>query len=347
MGFVTLGIFVFNEQGMQGAILQMVNHGLITGALFLLVGVIYERTHDRTIAKMGGSRRRCRSTPSRSGSSSFASAGLPGLSGFVGEFLVARRRVRCSARGSRPSRRSAMILAAAYLLWMFQRRRLRRGLRLPEGPRPPPDRHDADRGPDARAARRRWSSSSASSRASCSTSSRARSRTCSPTSPRSRRSRSRPRPRRSRSSSRSIYVVVRVITSANADRRDGDGRRRGRRAGSRRMIDQDLVLILPLIAAIGTAIAVLVDRPHPARPPEPRGRRRADRPVGRVRGDRSTRTRRPGDAFGGAYARRRADDVPRPAVHLDRRPDDRLRARLPRRRAACRWPSSRSCCCSR
>ena len=54
MGFVTLGIFIFQEQGMQGAILQMVNHGLITGALFLLVGVIYERTHDRTIAKMGG-----------------------------------------------------------------------------------------------------------------------------------------------------------------------------------------------------------------------------------------------------------------------------------------------------
>ena len=54
MGFVTLGIFVFTEQGMQGAILQMINHGLITGALFLLVGVIYERTHDRTIANMGG-----------------------------------------------------------------------------------------------------------------------------------------------------------------------------------------------------------------------------------------------------------------------------------------------------
>ena len=54
MGFVTLGIFVFQEQGLQGAILQMVNHGLITGGLFLLVGVIYERTHDRTIAKMGG-----------------------------------------------------------------------------------------------------------------------------------------------------------------------------------------------------------------------------------------------------------------------------------------------------
>ena len=54
MGFVTLGIFVFQEQAMDGAILQMINHGLITGALFLLVGVIYERTHDRTIAKMGG-----------------------------------------------------------------------------------------------------------------------------------------------------------------------------------------------------------------------------------------------------------------------------------------------------
>ncbi len=54
MGFVTLGIFVFTQQGLQGAIMQMVNHGVITGALFLCVGVIYERTHDRTIAKMGG-----------------------------------------------------------------------------------------------------------------------------------------------------------------------------------------------------------------------------------------------------------------------------------------------------
>ena len=54
MGFVTLGIFVFTEQGVRAPILQMINHGLITGALFLLVGVIYERTHDRTIAKMGG-----------------------------------------------------------------------------------------------------------------------------------------------------------------------------------------------------------------------------------------------------------------------------------------------------
>ena len=88
MGFVTLGIFVFTEQGLQGAILQMINHGLITGALFLLVGVIYERTHDRTIAKMGGLAARTPVYAAVFGFFVFASAGLPGLSGFVGEFLV-------------------------------------------------------------------------------------------------------------------------------------------------------------------------------------------------------------------------------------------------------------------
>ena len=120
MGFVTLGIFVFNEQGMQGAILQMVNHGLITGALFLLVGVIYERTHDRTIAKMGGISSVMPVYAVAFGFFAFASAGLPGLSGFVGEFLslvgaflynpwVAAVATVC------------MVLAAAYLLWMYQR----------------------------------------------------------------------------------------------------------------------------------------------------------------------------------------------------------------------------------
>ena len=82
MGFVTLGIFVFQEQGMQGAILQMINHGLITGALFLLVGVIYERTHDRTIAKMGGlAGAIARSTPPRSGSSCSRASACPGCPG--------------------------------------------------------------------------------------------------------------------------------------------------------------------------------------------------------------------------------------------------------------------------
>jgi NADH-quinone oxidoreductase subunit M len=120
MGFVTLGIFVFNQQGMDGAILQMVNHGLITGGLFLLVGVIYERTHDRTIAKMGGLAGVTPVYAATFGFFVFASAGLPGLSGFVGEFLalvgafiynpvVAAIATFC------------MILAAAYLLWMYQR----------------------------------------------------------------------------------------------------------------------------------------------------------------------------------------------------------------------------------
>ena len=107
MGFVTLGIFVFQEQGMQGAILQMVNHGLITGALFLLVGVIYERTHDRTIAKMGGlGRARPRSTPRRSASSCFASAGLPGPVRLRRRVPDARRHVRRQPVGRRGRRRS-------------------------------------------------------------------------------------------------------------------------------------------------------------------------------------------------------------------------------------------------
>jgi NADH-quinone oxidoreductase subunit M len=119
MGFVTLGIFIFNEQGMQGAILQMINHGLITGALFLLVGVIYERTHDRTIAKMGGLgadsglRRDVRLLPVRLG-------GPARPLGFVGEFLVL-----VGAFAFDPwvavIATFCMILAAAYLLWMFQR----------------------------------------------------------------------------------------------------------------------------------------------------------------------------------------------------------------------------------
>jgi NADH-quinone oxidoreductase subunit M len=100
MGFVTLGIFVFTEQGIQGAILQMVNHGLITGALFLLVGVIYERTHDRTIAKMGGLAGATPVYAAVFGFFVFASVGLPGLSGFVGEFLTLVACCGCSSASS-------------------------------------------------------------------------------------------------------------------------------------------------------------------------------------------------------------------------------------------------------
>jgi NADH-quinone oxidoreductase subunit M len=120
MGFVTLGIFVFNSQGMNGAILQMVNHGLITGALFLLVGVIYERTHDRTIAKMGGVAGIMPVYAVALGFFVFASGGLPGLSGFVGEFLVLVGAFQFSPVVAAIAT-FCMILAAGYLLWMFQR----------------------------------------------------------------------------------------------------------------------------------------------------------------------------------------------------------------------------------
>ena len=142
MGFVTLGIFVFNEQGMQGAILQMVNHGLITGALFLLVGVIYERTHDRTIAKMGGI-----STPMPVYAVAFGffvvRVGRPARPVRLRRRVpVARRRVRCISplrRGRRdvlhdPRRRLPAVDVPADVL--------RRAVRVPHGPRPPPDRHD-------------------------------------------------------------------------------------------------------------------------------------------------------------------------------------------------------------
>jgi NADH-quinone oxidoreductase subunit M len=120
MGFVTLGIFIFQPQGMEGAILQMVNHGLITGALFLLVGVIYERTHDRTIAKMGGLAGRMPVYVAIFGFFVFASAGLPGLSGFVGEFLALVGTFAVNPLAAAVAA-FVMILGAAYLLWMFQR----------------------------------------------------------------------------------------------------------------------------------------------------------------------------------------------------------------------------------
>ena len=120
MGFVTLGIFVFQEQAMDGAILQMINHGLITGALFLLVGVIYDRTHDRTIAKMGGLAALTPVFAVTFGYFVFASAGLPGLSGFVGEFLALVGTFAVNPLAATVAT-FVMILAAAYLLWMFQR----------------------------------------------------------------------------------------------------------------------------------------------------------------------------------------------------------------------------------
>ncbi|MEA2622285.1 MAG: NADH-quinone oxidoreductase subunit [Chloroflexota bacterium] len=120
MGFVTLGIFIFQQQGLQGAILQMVNHGVITGALFLCVGVIYDRTHDRTIAKMGGLAGRTPVYAMLFGFFMLASLGLPGLSGFVGEFLVFLGTFVYSPIAAGIAA-IVMIIGAAYLMWMYQR----------------------------------------------------------------------------------------------------------------------------------------------------------------------------------------------------------------------------------
>jgi NADH-quinone oxidoreductase subunit M len=120
LGFVVLGIFAFTYQGFTGSVLQMVNHGLSTGALFLLVGMVYERTHTRQLGEMGGL---ASVMPWLTGAflfTVFASAGLPGLNNFVGEFLVilgsfATNRVFGSLAAV------AVVLAAVYLLWSYQR----------------------------------------------------------------------------------------------------------------------------------------------------------------------------------------------------------------------------------
>jgi len=120
MGFVTLGIFVFNSQGIQGAILQMFNHGITTGALFLGVGQLYDRTHSRAIVDYGGLHQRMPRFVAFFCLFTVASFGLPGTCNFVGEFLVlvgtsyeSFAMVLLAMAG--------IVLAAAYMLWMLQR----------------------------------------------------------------------------------------------------------------------------------------------------------------------------------------------------------------------------------
>lgn len=120
MGFVMLGAFVFNQQGLQGAAFTMISHGITTGALFLLVGIIYEQTHDREIAHMGGLNARMPRFAAVFGLFTFASIGLPGLSGFVGEFLVILGAF--SYNGYVAAATMLVVIASAvYMLWMFQR----------------------------------------------------------------------------------------------------------------------------------------------------------------------------------------------------------------------------------
>jgi NADH-quinone oxidoreductase subunit M len=120
LGFVMLGIFVFNIQGMEGSILQMINHGLSTGALFLLVGMIYERRHTRLITDFGGLTKKMPMFAVFFLIMTLSSIGLPGLNGFVGEFLVLvgvfKTNVLYAVLAT-----TGVILSACYMLWMFQR----------------------------------------------------------------------------------------------------------------------------------------------------------------------------------------------------------------------------------
>jgi len=120
MGFVILGIFVLNQQGMEGAILEMFNHGLLTGALFLCVGIVYERIHDRELAHLGGIAHYMPTYAAFFMIFMLGSVGLPGLAGFVGEFLVMVGTFGVSSLAGWISMLS-IIIAAGYLLWMYGR----------------------------------------------------------------------------------------------------------------------------------------------------------------------------------------------------------------------------------
>jgi NADH-quinone oxidoreductase subunit M len=120
LGFVMLGIFALTAQGVAGAILQMINHGLSTGALFLLVGMLYERRHTRMIADFGGLARIIPVFTAAFMLVTLSSIGLPGLNGFVGEFLILVGTFRVNVLYAVLAT-AGIILAAVYMLWMFQR----------------------------------------------------------------------------------------------------------------------------------------------------------------------------------------------------------------------------------
>jgi NADH-quinone oxidoreductase subunit M len=120
LGFVVLGIAAMNAQGLQGAVYQMLNHGVSTGALFLIVGMLSDRRHTRLIAEFGGLKRVVPHLTAAFLIVTLSSIGLPGLNGFVGEFLILIGAFQWSPRlGSAAA--VGVILSAVYMLWMFQR----------------------------------------------------------------------------------------------------------------------------------------------------------------------------------------------------------------------------------
>ncbi|MHC5542969.1 complex I subunit 4 family protein, partial [Singulisphaera rosea] len=139
MGFIVLGLFSLNATGMDGAVIQMVNHGITTGALFACVGVIYERYHTREMAELGGLWERLPLLAFFLIMASLGSAAVPGLNGFVGEFPILLGMYSKSPRAAIISA-TGMVLGAWYLFWMLQR--------VVFGPLHEPHGHDHGHGSD-------------------------------------------------------------------------------------------------------------------------------------------------------------------------------------------------------
>ncbi|HSN69254.1 MAG TPA: NADH-quinone oxidoreductase subunit M, partial [Thermoanaerobaculia bacterium] len=120
LGFVMLGMFALNPMGVSGSILQMINHGISTGALFLLVGIVYERRHTRLISEYGGLAKQMPVYATFFLITALSSMGLPALNGFVGEFTIllgaANRNIWWGVAAA-----TGIVLGAAYLLWLYQR----------------------------------------------------------------------------------------------------------------------------------------------------------------------------------------------------------------------------------
>ena len=120
MGFVTLGFFLFGEMAVQGGLMQMISHGFVSGAMFLCIGVLYDRVHSREIASYGGVINTMPRFAALFVLFSLANAGLPGTSGFIGEFLVILGSVKYNFWIGLLAA-TALILGAAYSLWLVKR----------------------------------------------------------------------------------------------------------------------------------------------------------------------------------------------------------------------------------
>ncbi len=120
MGFVTMGVFLFNGMGLEGAVLQMISHGFVSGALFLCVGVLYDRMHTHVLAEFGGVVNTMPVFASFFMLFAMANAGLPGTTGFVGEFLVTLGAMQVNFWYAALAATS-LVFGAAYTLWMYKR----------------------------------------------------------------------------------------------------------------------------------------------------------------------------------------------------------------------------------